>query len=156
MTDAIYNLYNKEDLVSEAKSFMEGRFSFYAPQDKNDWEKDDENDDAYLDIRLQLVDQESKLWSGDSQFDTDHRGAWGYASICVTNEESENDFDSLANDLAEEALDEYAQELQLMTWTELRGLAVDHGIYSIGVTKQQIIDLMTCTLESDTEEEGSN
>ena len=147
MEDAKYNLYNKEDLVSEAKSFMEGLFSFYAPHDKSDWGKEDEDDDVYLDIRLQLVEQKAIFWSGGSDYDTDHRGSWGNTSICVTHSESENDFDSLADDLVEEALDEYAQELHSMEWNKLRELAGEHGIGLIRATKQKIINLMTCNVK---------
>jgi hypothetical protein len=126
---------------------MEGLFSFHAPHDKSDWEKEDEDDDAYLDVRLQLVEQKAMFWSGGSDYDTDHLGAWGSTSICVTHEESENDFDSLADDLVEDALDGYAQQLQSMEWNKLRELAGEHGIGLIGTTKQEIINLMTCNVK---------
>lgn len=35
-----------------------------------------------LDVRLQVVPGEGwTLWSGDSQYDTDHRGFWGSGSV---------------------------------------------------------------------------
>lgn len=39
-----------------------------------------------IDVRLQLVDGTYYLHSGDSSFDTDHRGSWGYGEICMTDE----------------------------------------------------------------------
>jgi len=42
---------------------------------------EDDEDGLYLEIRLQLVDGDWTVWSGDNQYDTDHRGAWGLGGI---------------------------------------------------------------------------
>jgi hypothetical protein len=34
-----------------------------------------------VDVRLQLYEGKWRLWTGDIQFDTDHRGAWSSAEI---------------------------------------------------------------------------
>lgn len=40
-----------------------------------------------MDVRLQVIPSESMDWyirTGDAQYDTDHRGAWGASSIDTT------------------------------------------------------------------------
>jgi hypothetical protein len=42
---------------------------------------DDDESNAGGDIRLQVHAGSWRTWEGDSQFDTDHRGAWGSAFV---------------------------------------------------------------------------
>lgn len=62
--------------------------------------------EAYGDIRLQLVDGSWAVHTGDAQYDTDHRGAWGYAS--VTPDAGVGACTEIARDLIGEACDAYA------------------------------------------------
>lgn len=68
-------------------------------------EYDSEEDflgDAYIDIRLQVMDDHQWYFrSGDSSYDTDHRGAWGSSSVgkCVSMKKAME----IAKDLIEQA-----------------------------------------------------
>ena len=42
---------------------------------------DEEGENSGSDIRIQYVDGNWRTWEGDNQYDTDHRGAWGYGFI---------------------------------------------------------------------------
>lgn len=63
-----------------------------------------------VDVRLQAFGTgEWHLHFGDAQYDTDHRGFWGSASIsraCPMEEAR-----ATVNELIEEAIDDYAQSL---------------------------------------------
>lgn len=41
----------------------------------------DSNEPCALDVRLQVHEGKWTVWSGDSSFDTDHRGAWGSGAV---------------------------------------------------------------------------
>lgn len=79
-------------------------------------------EDSYLDIRLniQLSDDEQttiKLLYGDPQYDTDHRGEWGYGHL--TYGQSKKDvkemilqmYDEILDNLFEDHLPEWLKEL---------------------------------------------
>jgi hypothetical protein len=58
------------------------------------------------DVRLQVLDSGTwELWTGDSQYDTDHRGYWGSASL------NGEPFDSMAmaRQLIDDCKEHYAQ-----------------------------------------------
>lgn len=46
-----------------------------------DFDQEADDEDPCLDVRLQLFDGTFLVWSGDNQYDTDHRGAWGFEVI---------------------------------------------------------------------------
>lgn len=64
-------MYNREQLIAAVKQEIENVMLQY------------ENDDEMIlvDIRLQLVDGTYHIHIGDSQFDQDHRGSWGYGTV---------------------------------------------------------------------------
>jgi len=39
------------------------------------------NNSSDMDVRIQYVDGSLKFHTGDTQYDTDHRGYWGYANL---------------------------------------------------------------------------
>ncbi|MFN8993022.1 MAG: hypothetical protein ACK5X3_05070 [Pseudomonadota bacterium] len=51
--------------------------------DREEYDSDEDFlEDAYIDIRLQVMDDHQWYFhSGDSQYDQDHRGAWGASSV---------------------------------------------------------------------------
>ena len=55
----------------------------------------------YCDIRIQLVDGDYRFHFGDSQFDSDHRGQWGYGTVHL----EDTDFVALATEMVEECLE---------------------------------------------------
>lgn len=59
-----------------------------------------------VDVRLQVEENgDWRLWSGDSQYDTDHRGHWGASSI--PSDGSSFNASEVAKDLISEAKDSY-------------------------------------------------
>ena len=54
-------------------------------------------DDGYLDVRLRVFEGAWEVKFGDSQYDTDHRGDWGYSSIC-----EDSDLEEVAQELISE------------------------------------------------------
>lgn len=63
--------YNREDLIAATTIFLTDVYYPFKVDRLIDW----------VDIRLQLVDGTYYLHSGDSSFDDDNRGAWGYGEI---------------------------------------------------------------------------
>lgn len=63
----------------------------------------DEEREPSLEVRLQWVDGDWRIWSGDNQYDTDHRGAWGFGTIrpAMTQEE----YRTVAEEMVREARD---------------------------------------------------
>lgn len=66
-----------------------------------DWDLIDAECDGHLDVRLQVVDGNAFVHSGDPQFDRDARGYWGSSSITRDTE----DFAAVAHDLVQQARD---------------------------------------------------
>lgn len=75
----------------------------WVEDDREEYDSDEDFlDDAYIDIRLQVMDDHQWYFhSGDSSYDTDHRGAWGSSSVgkCVSMDEAME----IARDLIEQA-----------------------------------------------------
>jgi hypothetical protein len=40
-----------------------------------------DEEDSYMDVRLRYFENQYDILWGDSQYDTDHRGLWGYGSV---------------------------------------------------------------------------
>lgn len=59
-----------------------------------------QDDDGYIDVRLRVFEGDWEVKFGDSQYDTDHRGDWGYSSIC-----KDSDLEEIAQELIDEVLD---------------------------------------------------
>jgi len=76
LTDYQYN-----SLFSTLKVLKETCFDF------------DYIEEDYFDVRLRYFEGEYTLLWGDSQYDTDHRGLWGYGS--VSNDYSLEDLENL-------------------------------------------------------------
>ena len=57
-------------------------------------------DDGYIDVRLRVFEGDWEVKFGDSQYDTDHRGDWGYSAIC-----EDSDLEEIAQELIDEVLD---------------------------------------------------
>lgn len=66
----------------------------------------------FVDIRLQLVDGTYYIHFGDSQYDTDHRGSWGYGEVNTHSEEgfTPDTFKETAETIVDEALADYQLE----------------------------------------------
>lgn len=109
-------MYNREQLIAAVKQEIEDVILQY----------ENDNDVTYVDIRLQLVDGTYHIHTGDSQFDTDHRGSFGYGSVVVTNyidhcigtlllTEDEIDktqpeeYQQIATEIVDEALEDWEQ-----------------------------------------------
>jgi hypothetical protein len=112
-------MYNREQLIVAVKQEIENVMLHY----------ENDNEITEVDIRLQLVDGDYHIHIGDSQYDTDHRGGWGYGTIITTNhikitynvkdplnvygilEDGTHPsmFNDLAEEIVDEALDEYEQ-----------------------------------------------
>ena len=54
-------------------------------------------EDGYLDVCLQVFDSKWEVKFGDFQYDTGHRGNWGYSSIC-----EDSDLEEIAQELIDE------------------------------------------------------
>lgn len=76
---------------------------FHATFPYEDNGEDDSN--PYLDVRLRDFEGSWSLLVGDSQYDTDHRGRWAYASIL-----SSSDWEDSAGGVAEELVEELREE----------------------------------------------
>lgn len=110
-------MYNREELIVAVKQEIENVMLKY----KND------NEITEVDIRLQLVDGNYHIHIGDSQYDTDYRGSWGYGTIITTSHikiaynvkdplnmygiledaTHPSTFNALAEEIVDEALDDY-------------------------------------------------
>ncbi len=51
-----------------------------------DLEPEEEGEEPFIDVRLRVFDGGWEVLHGDSQYDTDHRGLWGYSSISESSE----------------------------------------------------------------------
>ena len=51
--------------------------------------EDDEDGEPFLDVRLRIFGGSWEILHGDSQYDTDHRGKWGYGAISESSEARE-------------------------------------------------------------------
>ena len=100
-------------LVSEK---MKKEIVFYLERVSADFEECDDDDESYLDIRLQISESDygsdyGSEWSihtGSSDYDQDHRGFWGCSSI--SGEESTEDIIEIVEDIVEQAEEEYEQK----------------------------------------------
>jgi len=63
--------YVKSELVAEVKNVIENQYERF--QSELEIEE--------IEVRLQLFDGSYQVWTGDSSYDTDHRGYWGSGSI---------------------------------------------------------------------------
>jgi hypothetical protein len=86
--------------------------------DRDEYDSDEDFlEDAYVDIRLQVYDDHQwSFRSGDSQYDTDHRGYWGSSSVgkCVSMKEAIE----IAKELIEQASEAAAD------WDEAKTIKV--------------------------------
>ncbi|GAA6622826.1 hypothetical protein [Scytonema sp. NUACC26] len=72
-----------------------------------------EDEFEYVDIRLQLLNGSYEIHTGDSQYDTDRRGAWGYGSVNL-HPDSEQTWDEIAIEIVEDTLADYEQQQKLV------------------------------------------
>lgn len=88
--------YDKQELINSVKSEIESTAIFHEVF----------SEEKELEIRLQLVDDTYHFHSGDSQYDTDHRGCWGYESLIFDDSgECDSDIDDIAESIVTEALE---------------------------------------------------
>lgn len=66
-----------------------------------------ENEDG-LEVRLQVLPDSWQLWTGDSQYDMDHRGHWGHGGLFY-----DTNCRALARDLIEQVRESIAEEESL-------------------------------------------
>jgi hypothetical protein len=63
------------------------------------------DEDGIDEVRLQVVDGGCHIHTGDSQYDTDHRGAWGYGYIPIHCDI--RDAMQIADELIDDAAEQY-------------------------------------------------
>lgn len=66
-----------------------------------------DTEDRGIEIRLQVVDGNYQLLSGDPQYDTDHRGFWGCAYLPIR--PTIEDIKNTAKDLIDDAYENYSE-----------------------------------------------
>lgn len=96
--------YDKQELIDSVKSEIESAIKFR-------FLFSEESEEKELEIRLQLIDESYYFHSGDSQYDNDHRGQWGYE--CLTFDDSGDcvsDINELAESMVTEALEMWEEE----------------------------------------------
>lgn len=92
---------NEQEMINEIANELHALSS-------SAWVAWEECEGGYLDVRLQLHDSGSwEIHEGDSQYDTDHRGSWGYSSI--TEDMDLSECEDVARDLVDQALEMQAQ-----------------------------------------------
>lgn len=72
----------------------------------------------FVDIRLQLVDGTYHIHTGDSQFDTDRRGSWGYGSFDTRFSDEDFVDGEIFRKTAEGIVDEALADYQLEHYSE--------------------------------------
>lgn len=72
----------------------------------------------FVDIRLQLVDGTYHIYTGDSQYDTDHRGSWGYGSFDTRFPDEDFVIPDIFKKTAEAIVDEALADYQLEHYSE--------------------------------------
>jgi len=94
--------YDKQDLINSVKSEIESTAKFHEVF----------SEEKELKIRLQLVDNTYHFHSGDSKYDTDHRGYWSYE--CLVFDDSgdylESDIEEMAESMVTEALELWEED----------------------------------------------
>lgn len=91
---------NVEQLKTDLVDWMEG-FWFLG-------ECEDEDEIEVIEVRVQIFpDGSYEFHSGDPQYDTNHQGYWGYSDISPNTD----NLTDVAEDMIEEALDEYEFDL---------------------------------------------
>lgn len=72
----------------------------------------------FVDIRLQLVDGVYYIHTGDSQYDTDHRGSWGYGSFDTRFSDEDFVIPDIFKKTAEEIVNDALSDYQLEHYSE--------------------------------------
>jgi len=85
-----------ENIVNTVSSLTE---YFFGMADYEDGE------DPSMDFRIQFLEGDWTVLTGDPQFDTDHRGYWGYGSISLSDKGDEAVVESAVFEAIEEAID---------------------------------------------------
>jgi len=88
-----------ENIVSIVNSVSSLTEYFFGMADYEDGE------DPSMDFRIQFLEGDWTVLTGDPQFDTDHRGYWGYGSISLSNKGDEAVVESAVFEAIEEAID---------------------------------------------------
>lgn len=71
--------------------------------------EDGDDEDRYVDLRVQLLDGGWTLHTGDASYDQDHRGFWGAASVAA--DATDADCDDIAYAMIREAADAYNESI---------------------------------------------
>lgn len=81
---------SREDIIEELESIKHAYFGYFEAC----------FDEPYVDVRLNINEAGhiSVIW-GDSQYDTDHRGLWGYSTLLLY-----SDCEEVANELIDDLL----------------------------------------------------
>lgn len=66
-------MYNRKELITAVQHAIDSLIKLY----EHDYEI------YYVDIRLQLFNGDYRIWTGDSQYDDDLRGSWGYGTVVI-------------------------------------------------------------------------
>lgn len=90
--------------------------------------------DSYVDcvdIRLQLF-KGYHIWTGESCYDTDHRGFWGSSELVIRDEYGElyndDDYIELATEIVEQALDSLHEHINNLNLQQLKEFAEENNI----------------------------
>jgi len=65
----------------------------------------EDGEDPSMDFRIHFLEGDWIVLTGDPQFDTDHRGCWGYGSISLSNKGDKAVVESAVFEAIEEAID---------------------------------------------------
>ena len=99
----ILSLYDEKAIVEttvtdliNTVNYMNANYSYGDLQDENGF--------SGMEVRIQLIHGGCYFHSGDSQYDADHRGHWGYATLAHGQEIDYYYLLAIATEMVEEAL----------------------------------------------------
>lgn len=104
---------------------------------KSSFTRDELEDDcgnSGIDVRLQFLDDEFQLHTGDAHYDTDHRGFWGAATLDYDWDEDE--LDTLITELVDDLISQVDTLLEIDRISErIINQRIDDMIYNQSLSK---------------------
>jgi hypothetical protein len=94
----ILGQYDRDALIKSAIDEMKNAIIFFGCNYSEDMEEE-------VEIRIRLFEGTHEFKTGSSQYDTDHRGAWGSTSVTISGYDyTEHELEELAETMVDEAL----------------------------------------------------
>jgi hypothetical protein len=94
-------MYNRQELINAVEQQIKDVCLMYFADEEI----------TSVDIRLQLIDGSYNVLFGDSSFDDDHRGYWGYGTVVFRDKDGTEYDDIDENELAREIVNEAIDNL---------------------------------------------